>query len=161
MSLDNEFVHGVDKLQQRIRTIRERLELPAMVQATGVLLVKRTKDRFNRGIDPNYTPWKPLAPATLEIKRRLGYGQKGMLKRTENMYNAIRVIRGGLDTFSALTGAGLRIGIDDPDIAEYARFQQRGTKKIPARRFLGIGRLDIKAVDGLMRRKARQLESVI
>jgi len=56
------------------------------------------------------------------------------------------------------TGAGIRIGITDPDIATYGVVQNRGNGRVPARRFLGIGRLDVKAVDSKLRRIAAQLE---
>ena len=125
------------------------------------MLLRRTLERFDREVDPDGTPWKPLAPATVIIKRRLGFGHKGKLKRTEALRRSIRVIRGGLGTVYTNTGAGFRIGVDDPKVVEYARVQNSGADRIPARRFLGIGRLDVKAVDSLLRRKAQQIERTV
>lgn len=161
MATDQRVVRGHEALTRRINTIRANLGLPAMVQEIGALLHRRTLERFDREVTPDYVPWVELSPATLAIKRRLGYGHKGKLQRTGKLRAAIRIIRGGLGTVYTNTGAGLRIGVDDPRVAEYAREQNDGTSRIPARRFLGIGALDVKAVDSLMRRKARSLERQI
>lgn len=158
MATDTPQVTGAAALSQRIAKLRENLNLPALTQEIGVLLQRRTIQRFDKEVDPDNRRWKPLSPATLRIKRRLGYGRKGMLKRTERLRNSIRVIRGGFGSTFTNTGAGVRIGVDDPKVAEYARVQNRGEGRIPARRFLGIGSLDVKAVDSLLRRKAKQLE---
>lgn len=160
MSLDTEYVRGADKLKQRIATVRANLNLPDLTFEIGSLLYRRTKDRFEQQVDPDNRPWKPLAEPTLRIRRRLGYEYKPKLQRTEALKRAIRIIRGGAGSTFVNTGAGVRIGIQDPEIAKYARAQNQGTPTIPARRFLGIGRLDVKAVDSLMRRKARQLENL-
>lgn len=157
---DTEFVRGAERLGRRIATIRENLRLPVMTQEIGELLLRRTHERFDREVDPDGRPWVPLAPSTIEIKRRLGYGNKGKLKRTEALRRSIRIIRGGLGTTFTNTGAGVRIGIESPKIAEYGKAQNQGTDRIPARRFLGIGRLDVKAVDSLLRRKAKEIEGM-
>jgi hypothetical protein len=101
-----------------------------------------------------------LAESTLRRKAALGYGNEQKLVRKGTMRDAIQIIRGGITgaTFTN-TGAGVRIGIQDPEIAKYARIQNRGNHHIPARRFLGIGRLDVKSVDSLLRRKAREAEN--
>lgn len=161
MATDNRVVRGHEQLSRRIATIRRNLGLPAMVDEIGKLLHRRHLERFDREVDPNYVPWVELSPATLAIKRRLGYGHKGKLQRTGALRSAIRIIRGGLGTVYTNTGAGLRIGVEDPRIAEYARDQNEGTSRIPARRFLGIGALDVKAVDSLMRRKAAALNKAM
>jgi len=158
MSLDTDVVTGATALQQRIATIRKNLNLPDLTNEIGALLLRRTQQRFDKGEDPDGRRWKPLAASTIAIKRRLGYGQKGILKRTERLRRAIRLIRGGSGTVYTNTGAGVRIGVQDTKVAGYARAQNQGEGKIPARRFLGVGRLDVKAVDSLLRRKAKQLE---
>lgn len=158
MASDTEFVNGAAALSQRIATIRRNLNLPALENEIGELLLRRTLQRFDREEDPDGKRWVPLAPATIAIKRRLGYGHKGMLKRTDTLRRSIRLIRGGRGTVYTNTGAGVRIGVQNTKVAEYARIQNQGEGRIPARRFLGIGRLDVKAVDSLLRRKAKQLE---
>lgn len=161
MAIDTRTVTGADKLKLRIATVRASLQLPKLVDEIGVLLLRRVKDRFVKGIDADYQPWTPLSPNTIKEKARLGYGDKGMLRRTDAMFNAIHIIRGSnAGAIVMNSGAGVRIGINDPLILTRARTHQRGSRKVPARPFLGVGRLDIKAVDSLMRRKAAQLDKL-
>lgn len=159
MALDTKYVRGADRLQQRIATIRANLNLPAMVEEIGALLLRRTKERFEAETDPDGNRWEPLKNQTLARRQRGGFDGK-MLQRTQALKNAIALIKGGAGSTFVNTGAAVRIGIQDPRIAAYARVQQQGlpSKHIPARRFLGIGRLDVKAVDSLLRRKAQQIE---
>jgi phage gpG-like protein len=157
MVADTQVVRGAAKLSRRIATIRKNLNVPDLTEEIGALLLKRTQQRFDAMVTPDYLPWVELAPATVLRRKALGYGGEGpKLKRTLGLRNAIKIIRGNVTGSTFLnTGAGLRIGIDDPEIAKYARVQNKGHGRIPARQFLGIGRLDIKAVDSLMRRKAK------
>ncbi len=157
---DTSYVRGAQKLKKRLETIRANLGLAPLVEEIGGLLLRRTQQRFDQEVDPDYNPWQPLAQATLERKQRGGYGDKGILVRKGDLRGAIHLIRGGLGTAYINTGAGVRIGVDDPDVVPYAIAQNKGTLTIPARRFLGIGERDVKAADNLMRRKARQLESI-
>lgn len=161
MATDSPFVKGAEKLSRRIGTIRTRLALPPLTEEIGGLLLRRTLNRFEREVDPDENPWRPLAESTLRRKQAEGYGGKKKLQRTEQMKKAIKLIRGRADggTFFN-TGAGIRIGITDPEVAVRARAQNRGTTRIPMRRFLGIGALDIRAVDSFLRRKARSLETI-
>lgn len=158
MVKDTPFVRGSAKLQQRIRTISRTLGLPALMPEVGDLLYARTMRRFDRQVDPDENAWPPLAESTLRRKKAEGFEGKPPLVRKGDMRNAIRLIVGNATgaTYTN-TGAGFRIGIAEEDIAEYATIQNRGNQRIPARRFLGIGRLDVKAVDSLMRRKAIKL----
>lgn len=161
MVKDTHFVRGAERLGRRINTIRTNLNLPALHNEVGELLHKRFLNRFDREITPDGLPWLPLAESTLRRKRALGYGDANKLVRTTDMRNAIQIIRGRADGgVFANTGGGLRIGIKDPEIAKYATVHNNGSGggRTPQRRFLGIGRLDVKAVDSLLRRKAQQLE---
>lgn len=157
---DTRFVRGAEKLSRRISTIRARLALPPLVNEIGGLLLRRNLERFDREEDPDGVPWVPLAASTVILKRRLGYGTKGTLKRTEHMRDAIKLIRGNASGALYInTGARVRIGIDDPEIERYARVHQNGNMRVPRRRFLGIGRLDVKAVDSFLRRRGQQAVS--
>lgn len=155
---DTKYVSGARKLGRRIQTIRKNLSLPALIPEIGDLLYKRTMDRFRREVDPNENPWAPLAESTLARKEAEGFGDEQKLVRKGYLRDAIQIIRGGIaDATFVNTGAGLRIGITDPGVAEYAKVQRRGIPgRMPAREFLGIGRLDVKAVDSLLRRRAKQ-----
>ena len=160
-SIDTKFVKGADKLKARIATIRANLALPVMTEDIGKLLLARTLRRFDREVDPDERPWVPRKEATIERRSRAGFDGEGpLLVQTGALRNAIRLIRGGKGTVSTNTGAGVRIGVQDTEIAKRAGAHQRGYGHIPQRRFLGIGRLDIKAVDSLLRRKAVQLEKL-
>lgn len=67
-----------------------------VARAIGVGLVRNTQDRFRAARDPAGHPWKPLHPATLEMKRG-----PGILRES--------AMRGGLMasiTFRADAGAG-------------------------------------------------------
>lgn len=158
---DTQYVQGAKKLSKRIATLRKNLSLPPLLDEIGALLYRRTMNRFEREVTPNYAPWAELKPSTLRRKTALGYGDKQKLERTGKLKKAIQIIRGRADggTFTN-TGAGFRIGIVDPEVAKYATLQNNGDSRIPARRFLGIAALDVKAVDSLLRRKAKQAERV-
>lgn len=160
MATDTQFVRGAARLSRRIDTIRTRYTLPPLVKEIGALLLKRTKDRFAKEITPDYTPWAALKPSTLRRKAAEGFGEERKLVRRGKLRDAIKIIAGGVGSTFVNTGAGIRIGIDDPEISSYARRLNDGTPgRMTARRFLGIGALDIRAVDSLLRRKAAQLEA--
>lgn len=154
--MDTQFVKGAEKLATRIRTIRATLAVSVLENEIGQLLLRRTLDRFDREVDPDNKPWTPLAPSSLERRRRSGGKQgKKILVQSGAMRGAIRRIRGSASGLvAANTGAGFRIGVDDQEQTGKALAHQKGTSSIPVRRFLGIGRLDIKAVDGLLRRRS-------
>lgn len=158
MATDTKFVKGADKLRERISTIRRNLNLPALEESISVLLHTRTMRRFDQQTDPDGNRWPELKPSSLKDKKYKGYAERPMLVRTKDLRSAIRVIRGGVGTLAINTGAGFRIGVEDRRIASYGRFLNFGTAGMKARRFLGIGALDIKAVDSLLRRKAKQIE---
>lgn len=159
---DTKFVRGAERLGRRIATVRAALSLPLLVRETNELLLRRTLDRFDREVDPDGKPWPALADTTLERRRRAGgYPGKAKLVQTGELRASIQLIRGGEGTIFTNTGAGGRIGIEgDEELIGKARAHQRGLNNIPVRRFLGIGRNDITAVDGLLRRKAAQVESL-
>lgn len=157
MDIDTKFVRGATKLNTRIETIRKSIEISFLVSEIQQSLLRRTLARFEREVDPDGRAWKPLTATTLRRKASQGFGDRKILQRTMKMQQAIAVIRGGLGSTFTNTGAGFRIGIQDPEIAEYARVQNSGNRRIPARRFLGIGALDIKSVDSLLRRKGEEI----
>lgn len=161
MPIDTPQVTGADRLQRRIATIRANYSLPEMTDEISALLLRRTKDRFEKEVDPEGVPWVGLSDHTLKRREREGYGAKKKLQRTETMKNAIRIIRGGRGTVYTAATTSIKIGISDTTVAKYARPQNDGSRTIPARQFLGIGRLDIKAVDSLLRRRADKLEQAL
>lgn len=171
MAGDDDFVGGMTKLKKRIATIRAKFSLPPLIDDIGQLLLKRTIDRFDRQVDPNGTPWAALASSTRRIRRNLGFRELPALNRSGQLRSAIQLIKSkaGEGSLYINTGAGVRIGVSSTEnanyvratssprattVAEVAHYMQKGTNRAPARKFLGIGRLDIKAVDSLLRRRA-------
>lgn len=151
MAEDTKYVRGVNKLSQRIKTIRAKLNLPPMIEELGELVLRRTLDSFDKAQDPNGNPWPELKPATA-LRRRTG-----PLNVDGRLRAAIQLIKGSnTGGFATNTGVGIRIGVSDPSQVEKARYQNYGTKTIPARRFLGIGESDVKSVDAFLRRKGKE-----
>lgn len=161
MAIDTPYVRGAEKLSRRIATIRANLNLPALTNEIAGLLLVRTLARFDAEMTPNGSKWKPLATATMMTRRHQGFDPgHPMLVRSGTLRRSIAIIRGGAGSTYTNTGADSRIGIQDPKIATYARVLNRGGGKIPARQFLGISQLDVKAVDSLMRRQAIKLDKL-
>lgn len=159
---DTKYVRGAERLGRRIATIRAAVSVPVLVREANELLLRRTLDRFDREVDPDGKPWPALAGSTLERRKRAnGFVGKPKLVQTGELRASIQLIRGGEGTLYTNTGAGGRIGIEgDEALVGKARAHQRGYKNIPVRRFLGIGKNDVTAVDGLLRRTAAKLENL-
>lgn len=89
------------------------------------------------------------------------------MNRTGRLRGAIGVLGGAGGTgFGVVTGAGFRIGVRSQNISDgtrtinpalYGKVHHQGNKHVPQRRFLGIGALDVKAVDSLLRREMNKL----
>lgn len=151
---DTRFVRGAERVRRRIATITANTQIALNSGLLESLLLRRVKERFLRGVDADGRPWPPLRPSTVRRKK----GKAAPLQRSGDLFKAIAVIRGSNQgTFASATGAGFRIGIEDPEIAEYARLMNNGfwharaKRMIPPRRFLGVGALDRKAVDSALR----------
>lgn len=153
-------VRGADKVARRIRTIRMGIGVVLASDAPANLVLKRTLDRFDKEVDPNNIKWAPLKPSTLLLKKRIGAPNK-ILKRSLKLRQSIKIIRGAVGSgFGTATGTGRRIGVTDPSLVPRARAHQFGTSRMVKRRFLGVGPLDVKAVDSLLRREiARVIKS--
>ena len=152
MSLGTSYVRGAERLAQRINTIRTNTGVTLGSNVILELLLRRTEERFARQVDPDGVPWPG----------RMTHGTRGkvdkrsaglpLLVRTGKLRDSIGIIRGFTPgQLGVATGAQGRIGIKDPRVAFYARMHQLGIGQ-ERRRFLGIGALDVKAVDSLLRR---------
>lgn len=181
--MPKQFVRGAEKIQRRIKTIRERtvFNLDAAVADAAANLVLRIKKRFLLGEAPNGSPWAPLAESTIQRKKyaptRPEYrnaGQGAKLLRTRSLYDSINVIRGShAGLFAITTGAEARIGVNPDDakatyegdagkISKYGRFLQTGFihisgTQVPARRWLGLNANDVKSVDNILRSRIRKM----
>ncbi|MCK5307024.1 MAG: phage virion morphogenesis protein [Zetaproteobacteria bacterium] len=122
------------------------------------MLLRRTKDRFRTKKAPDGKAWKDLKDITAAQKTT---GKSKPLIRSGEMYKAIEVVRStmGEASLRSPTGAGFTIGIVGEAVTR-ARAHQFGARKsgkggrsrIPQRRFLGIGKEDVTAVNRLLRR---------
>lgn len=151
-------VTGERALLQRIATIQAGVGPLVARERLGAFLVRRMQDRFDREVDPDGNRWKARAPSTR--------GGHKLLNRTGKLRGALGVLEGVGGGFGSATGAGFRIGIRSQkvkdgnrtvDTAVYGKAHHQGNKHVPQRRILGIGALDVKAVDSLMRRELKKL----
>jgi phage virion morphogenesis protein len=163
MVADTRFVNGAQKLAQRIRTIRGRLQIGPLTEEIGELLLARTLRRFDAEIDPDGKRWPELSHGHQERRARDGHSGK-MLNVSGALRGSIQLIRGAVDfgTVYTNTGAGVRIGVEPGEQAMKAYVHNYGWKRKPGgpiqqRRFLGIGQLDVKSVDSFLRRRAQSV----
>lgn len=150
-------VSGDKKLRRRIRTIQDGLPPLVSKDRLGSFLLRRMQDRFSRRVDPDNNPWVGRSPKTK--------GNHPLLEKTGRMRKAMGVLS-GTSGMGINTGAGFRIGVRSLEVPEgnrmvntatYGRVHQIGNSHVPKRRFLGINRLDVKAVDSLLRRELDKL----
>lgn len=150
-------VRGVSDVVRRIALVRREFALVATDADYAKLIKDRVLRRFDKAVDPDDVPWKKLADSTVRIKTKAGYSQPDRpLKATLALRRAIDVIKGRADgLFASATGAGFRIAVTDPDASEYGRWQNNGSHAagIPARRFLGVGASDVRALRDMARRR--------
>lgn len=161
-------VSGATKLHRRLGRVTVGVDnLLGKGRLEGFLL-RRVKERFKppggkiAQRDPSGNPWAKLKDGT---KRRINLNRSQVLVESGKLRDAIQIVRSNLSSISALaspTGAGFYIGIPlGHEVAKYARLHNNGGRtgkgvRIPRRRFLGISREDVKAVDNLLRREMRK-----
>lgn len=159
--------------QAKVKALMARAAgIPELVFAQGrleSLLLRRTKARFapigtTAGAQktPDGQLWKPLAPSTLAS----GGDNKRKLNRSGQLLQSIAILRTNMrdSAIASPTGGGFRIGINPGSPANaYARIQNNGgvsgrnlSSRIPARRYLGIGAGDVRAVSDLLYRVKRK-----
>jgi len=129
-------------------------------------ILKRTKARFGTPgsspmaqKDPYGVAWPPLSPKT---KRKRNKNRSQKLVDTGQLYKSIMVIKKNMSTaaLTSPTGGGFSIGVNPTfsgNSVKYAWTHQKGAfnwqgRRIPKRRFLGIGPEDVKAVREEIRR---------
>ncbi len=128
-------VRGLERLQARLERMAEA-DLERALAVIGQGLVEEVEREFEAERDPYGTPWKPLAPATLERRRKRGAGAKilqdtGVMRRSLNWQ-----LRGR---------HAVAVGFAD----KKAAWHQQGTKdgRLPARPLLpwkgGPGGVDL------------------
>lgn len=148
MAEDTKFVKGADKLAARLRKLSVSIRKTVTDGRIPALLLRRTKKRFDKQLDPNERKWEPLSPNTLVRRRSGGNLRRKALHETLRLKQSIAIVK--KSSLFSVTGASARIGVNDPVAAAYGRFHQTGEGDLVQRRFLGIGKSDIKAVDLLL-----------
>jgi len=132
----------IDKLQRKLNEfVLSGGDKAGLLNSLGMVIEEQTKSRFDVQRDPEGDPWKELTEAYKERKGLTSSG--GILVREGFLQMAIEHQLKGGDT--VLVGSP----------REYAPYHQEGTKKMPARKFLGFGTDDITelqdAVDEFMK----------
>jgi phage gpG-like protein len=122
------------------------------------LLLSRVRARFEQGVSPDGTPWPGLMESTVASKKRHGFRRpEAPLQATGRLLQSIQIIHGSNEGLLAgNTGAGFRIGISDKIAAVYGRLHNYGIGQ-ERRQFIGLGRLDVVAVSGLLRRRLKSI----
>lgn len=123
-------------LQQAV----DQLQRPEpLLEKIGQYLVSSTQARIRTTkTSPDGSPWAPWSPATSLAKQRSGQGGTLLL-------NSGRL-------FNSITHQVSNDTVEVNSNAPYARFLQLGTRRMPARPFLGISKDDESAIAGLVRR---------
>lgn len=158
----NSRVVGQKEAVRKIAAVRQRAVGILSDGEVSALLVSRIKARFMQGVAPSGTPWPGLMESTIARKQR-GRGKKpnALLYETGRLYNSIKVIQGvNTGLLAVNTGMGFRIGVSDPIAAGYGRLHNYGLGGQEERRFMGLSRLDIVAVSGMLRRKMKSIAKV-
>lgn len=122
-------------LRSRLQRFARKNWTPALREC-ATYMESSTRQNFLEEKDPNGNPWKPLAASTLQYKR-----SGKILTETGRLVNSIG---------SEVVGNKARIYTN----VEYAQYLQYGTKKMPARQFLGIGEKDQEAIEQIFARHA-------
>lgn len=160
MATARKAVTGDKALLARIATIQAGIGPLVSRERLGAFLLRRMLARFDREEDPDGKKWVPRSARTR--------GSHKLLNRTGVLRGSIGLLGGeGGTGFGVNTGAGFRIGIRSHSVTDasgrtinpalYGKALHQGTKTIPQRRILGIGALDVKAVDSLLRREMAKL----
>ena len=154
---DTRQVQGATALVRKLQTIRAASAGILADSQISTLLIQRVRARFAQGVSPDGTPWPGLMETTIKTKERKGYkNPRAPLQATGRLFKSLQIIQGSnAGLLSGNTGAGFRIGIADPMAAAYGRFHNYGIAGQEKRQFIGISRLDVVAVSGLLRRKMK------
>lgn len=136
-------------------TLREGLSARTMISAMNTIhqhFQRRSKEMFSGEVDPQGTPWAPLAPATLSFRRSLGFPEAPINTRTGKMRDyfvnaAPDVIGDGAFVSYAFPRRGA------PPNDMILRLKQAGGElKGPARPVVGMSEGDAAFVVGFMYR---------
>ncbi|MGL5956794.1 MAG: phage virion morphogenesis protein [Brevinema sp.] len=120
---------------------------PRIAHAMGGLLVRSTRQRIrDTKKSPKNKDWIPRSETTLEILRKTRRGDIGsLLMLSGQLYQSV-----GYSTARFMFNGELSVYSNK----EYAGYLQKGTKKMPARPFLGLSSDDYKNIRAMLIRHA-------
>lgn len=156
---DTPQVQGATALVQKLKRVRAASVGVLTDPQIADLLIRRVRARFAQGVSPDGTPWPGLFESTISTKRRHGTKKpEALLQDSGRLFKALQIIKGSnASLLVGNTGAGFRIGINDPIAAEYGRLHNYGLAGQERRQFIGLSRLDVVAVSGLLRRNLKSI----
>ena len=123
--------------QSNLKELESKLKnLKPVMSSIGEYMVRRTRQRFDSETSPDGVKWAPLAEATIAAKRerRTNAPPTAILKSTFTLRDTIAYVP---------TETSVKIGTPQ----EYGKFHQYGTRRIPARPFLGYNQQDLKEIE--------------
>lgn len=116
-----------NQLRARSRSLASGVAVDALRERAIALLQADILSNFEESHDPDGVPWLPL-------KKPRADGSKKPLVRTGKLRDSFLLLKSNARTSGSLSTLLLRSDVP------YAIFHQRGTRHIPKRRFIGIGK---------------------
>lgn len=146
-------VRGHQEIITRLRKVAAGVSSAAVGADIEKFMEDRVKLRFSRQRDPDGNKWDAISPQWAKRK-----GNNKILTHSGTLRKAIKVVRRNAGSLASSTGLGFSIGVDpdatDPNgvpAIQYGRVHNFGMGRHPPRRFLGMGALDIRALQDRMR----------
>lgn len=118
---------GADGRFASVEDAIKKLKNPRpFLSKVGDVMIADTKNRIrSTKVDPNGRPWARWAESTEKAREREGSARGGILFRTGSLYNSI---------FKTFQQNRVVVSSASP----YAGFHQFGTRRMPARPFIGV-----------------------
>lgn len=134
----NDLKKKVDSLSRKIANPREYLDL------VGQALLEEAHNRIQKKKKgPDGTPWAPWASSTAKARRRSGTASTGLLLNS-----------GALDQSLGYKVSGPKVSVSTT--SPYARYLQNGTSRMPARPFIGLGKVEERAIESIWKKWIKQ-----
>lgn len=126
-------IKALHRLKKNLKNVNKAL------RRSGLYMERQTKLRFAKQRDPDGKAWEPLKPSTLRRKKT-----RAILRETGALAASISVV--------GPSGSRVRVVAGQA----YGIYHQTGTKKMPARKFLGINEENVTSIKKIF---VQQLES--
>ena len=129
-------------VEKRLAALREQAQdFSAPLAEFALWKERQLKNNFSKQIDPDGNPWEPLADSTLDDKRRRG-APLDILTDTATLKSGIEAMPATRDEAGVASTAG----------AEYGILHQKGTQRLPQRRYMGWSPGDADVAIGFIER---------